>query len=181
MVCFHWKMCSIFACIHTVVMANINTMLSSNLSAPDTAIRPYQPADKPGVIALLRANTPLYFAPEEESELVFYLENETEEYFVVETEKGIIGCGGINFEDHRRTGKLSWDIIHPDYQGKGVGRLLLKHRISKLKSIKEVEIISVRTSQMAFRFYEKCGFELLEIKKDYWAEGFDLYLMEYSK
>ena len=58
-----------------------------------------------------------------------------------------------------------------------MGTQLLKHRIDILKSMEDVKKISVRTSQVAYKFYEKQGFELFEIIKDYWAEGFDLYNM----
>lgn len=60
------------------------------------------------------------------------------------------------------------------YQGKSLGTKLLKHRIGKLYSIDGVQKITVRTSQVAYKFYEKQGFELFEIKKDYWADGFDI-------
>ena len=70
---------------------------------------------------------------------------------------------------------------HPDYQGKSLGTKLLKHRIDKLNSIDGIQKITVRTSQVAYKFYEKQGFELFEIKKDYWAEGFDMYNMEYKQ
>ena len=36
-------------------------------------IRTYQPEDKHHVLHLLRLNTPNYFAPEEETDLIFYL------------------------------------------------------------------------------------------------------------
>lgn len=94
--------------------------------------------------------------------------------------KKLVGCGGINFSDNRMTGKISWDILHPEYQGKSLGTYLLEYRIKKLKSIDSVQRITVRTSQLAYKFYEKRGFELLEVKKDYWARGFDMYRMEYK-
>ncbi|MDQ3191018.1 MAG: GNAT family N-acetyltransferase, partial [Bacteroidota bacterium] len=73
----------------------------------------------------------------------------------------------------------SWDILDPNYQNKGLGSLLLKFRIEKLKEFKSLKRITVRTSQFAYKFYEKNGFELKEIIKDYWAIGFDLYNMNY--
>ena len=76
-------------------------------------------------MSLLRLNTPRYFAPEKESDFLFYLENEIEHYFVVLTGEVIAGCGGIKLADNQSTGKLSWDIIHPDFQGMGVGRMLV--------------------------------------------------------
>ncbi len=143
-------------------------------------IREYELADKNSVINLIRLNTPEYFAPDEEADLNNYLDNERELYYVLLFDGEIVGCGGINFADNKTTGKISWDILHPGYQGKSLGTQLLKYRIEKLKSIGSVKRITVRTSQLAYKFYEKQGFVLREIKKDYWAEGFDLYNMEYK-
>ncbi len=142
-------------------------------------IREYETNDKEAVMDLLRLNTPEFFAAEEEHDLKNYLENERELYYVLVYDDKIVGCGGINFEDSTTTGKISWDIFNPDYQGKSLGTRLLKHRIEKLQSIDSIQKIMVRTSQVAYKFYEKQGFELLEISKDYWAEGFDMYNMIY--
>ncbi|MBI3135738.1 MAG: GNAT family N-acetyltransferase [Bacteroidetes bacterium] len=143
-------------------------------------IRPYLPKDKNQVIQLLQLNTPAYFSEDEEKDLVHYLDHEIEHYFVVELNDTVIGCGGFNFSEDSATGKISWDILHPDFQGKSVGTLLLKYRIERLQTFNELKRIIVRTSQQAYRFYEKSGFVLLETSKDYWAKGFDLYLMEYQ-
>lgn len=143
-------------------------------------IREYEVADKNEVMNLIKLNTPKYFATNEETELCNYLENERELYYVVLIDNKIVGCGGINFVDNNATGKISWDILHPDYQRKSLGTKLLKHRIEKLKSMKNIQKITVRTSQVAYGFYEKHGFDLIEIKKNYWAEGFDMYNMEYK-
>ena len=143
-------------------------------------IREYSILDKPDVMNLIRLNTPKYFAPDEEADLSNYLDNERELYFVLLFDGEIVGCGGINFADNNTTGKISWDILHPDHQGKSLGTKLLKYRIEKLKSIESIKRITVRTSQVAYRFYEKQGFELNQIVKDFWASGFDMYGMEYK-
>lgn len=143
-------------------------------------IREYETNDKNEVINLIRLNTPTYFAVDEEADLNSYLETERELYYVLLYNQKIVGCGGINFADNKTTGKISWDIFHPDYQGQSLGTKLLKHRIAKLNSMEGIHKITVRTSQVAYRFYEKQGFELFEIKKGYWAEGFDMYHMEYK-
>lgn len=144
-------------------------------------IRAYQESDKHSVLNLLRLNTPAYFAHEEEKDLVYYLENELEYYFVLYNEGKLVGCGGINFSGNPKIGKISWDIFHPDYQGKSLGSKLLQHRIKKLKEFPELETITVRTSQLAYKFYEKNGFELVEVSENYWAPGFDLYKMHYQE
>lgn len=144
-------------------------------------IREYHSKDRNQILNLLKLNTPKYFAPKEENDLIYYLDNEIELYYVVETDNIIVGCGGINFEEYKTIGKISWDIFHPEYQGKSLGSLLVKYRIEKLNSIETIKAITVRTSQLAFKFYKKQGFGLLEIVKDYWAKGLDLYKMEYEQ
>ncbi|AMM52505.1 GNAT family acetyltransferase [Rufibacter sp. DG15C] len=142
-------------------------------------IRPYTPTDQEALLQLLQLNTPRYFAPEEEPDFLQYLQHETEEYFVLERQGRVVGCGGVNFSEDGQTGKISWDILHPDFQGQGLGRALLTYRIARLLEVHQVTHITVRTSQVVYRFYEKNGFQLVEVVKDYWAPGFDLYRMEY--
>ncbi len=143
-------------------------------------IRSYNKSDKSSLINLLKLNTPKYFAAEEETDFSNYLDNELDLYYVLFVDDKLVGSGGINFTDNNNTGKLSWDIFHPEYQGKSLGTKLLEFRIEKLKSIENVQKITVRTSQVAYKFYEKNGFELIEIIQNYWAEGFDLYNMKYN-
>ena len=131
-----------------------------NVEMNITTIREYQPTDKNAVIDLIRQNTPAYFAPKEEADFSNYLDSERELYFVLLLNKKVVGCGGINFTKDKASGKISWDIIHPQYQGKSLGAQLLKYR--------------------AYKFYEKQGFTLKEIQRDYWAKGFDMYSMEYN-
>ena len=144
-------------------------------------IRTYKSSDKLALLNLIDLNTPKYFALAEKVDFENYLENERELYFVLTFESEIIGCGGINFEAEKTTGIISWDIIHPDYQGKSYGKQLLNHRLDILKQMKSTQRIIVRTSQETNEFYAKSGFQLKEIIPDYWAEGFHLYSMEYEK
>lgn len=143
-------------------------------------IRNYRTEDKEQLVQIIRENTSAYFAPEEESDFVDYLDNEIEEYFVVELNGKIIGCGGINFDENKTVGIISWGMIHPEYHGKNAGTALLQYRLKLLKSIESVKRITVRTSQLVYQFYEKNGFCLIESKKDFWAKGIDMYYMEYD-
>ena len=141
-------------------------------------IRPYHPSDKQELLKILRLNIPQYFAPSEEADFIEYLGKHAEHYFVVEENQQIIGCGGINFWENGTVARISWDIIHSNHQGKGIGKKLTQFRINEIKKNAEVKKIVVRTSQLAFQFYTKSGFKLVKIEKDYWAKGFDLYEME---
>lgn len=144
----------------------------------NSAIRPYEKSDKADVINLFRLNTPNYFSSEEEDDLIYFLENEREQYYVVSINEEIVGCGGYNFSEDKSTGIICWDIVHPNFQGKSIGRNLLNYRITQIKNVKSIRKITVRTSQLVYRFYEKQGFAILEIVPDYWSKGFDLYQMD---
>lgn len=141
-------------------------------------IRAYKDEDKTALIEMLRLNTPQYFDPTEEAEYVSYLQHELEYYYVFEEEGVVVGCGGINYIEEENLFRISWDMVHPDFQGKGIGRQLLTWRLNEIKKLDLSNKVIVRTSQIVYRYYEKAGFNLAEIKKDYWAPGFDLYLMK---
>lgn len=141
-------------------------------------IRPYTREDKSELLHLLRLNTPRYFDITEEADFVEYLDNHLEVYFVVEDKGRIVGSGGINYLHNNTEARISWDIIHPDFQGKGIGKQLTLHRINMIRDNLAVAVIVVRTTQLVYRFYQKMGFTLVKVEKDFWAKGFDLYLMK---
>jgi len=141
-------------------------------------IRDYSIEDKPKLIELLRLNTPEYFDVSEEIDFENYLDNEVEDYFVYLENSKIIGAGGINYFPKENLARISWDMIDPEFQGKGIGKKLTKHRINHLNKNPNIELIVVRTTQLVYKFYEKIGFKLEKVEKDFWAKGFDLYLMQ---
>lgn len=141
-------------------------------------IREYTDSDKHRIVELLQMNTPEFFSPNEEKDLLYYLNNEADNYFVLVMEDKVVGCGGFNLTEDGKTAKISWDIFDPSYQGKGLGSALTQFRIEKIKENKQIKTLSVRTSQLVYRFYEKFGLELREVVKDYWDEGFDLYRLD---
>lgn len=143
----------------------------------DVKIEPFKPAFFEELLYLIDLNIPLYFAPEEKDDFRNYLENEVEDYYILLVDNKLVGCGGINYDD-KNTAVITWDMLHPEYQGQGFGTKLLLFKLDKIKEKTNIERVIVRTSQMAHTFYEKQGFKLLETKKDYWAPGFDLYWME---
>ena len=141
-------------------------------------IRSYQSADYLEVLDLFLLNTPKYFAPEEQKDLEEYLVKYVEHFYVFEKDSKILGVGGYNILDEE--GRVSWYFIHPDSQGQGIGKALVQHSLESLKKEPGIERIVVRTSQHAWRFFEKMGFELYKKEKDFWAPGFDLYQMKFN-
>ncbi|MCM4161542.1 GNAT family N-acetyltransferase [Antarcticibacterium flavum] len=148
-------------------------MTNSNLK-----IRSFTSADLDRVMELLRLNTPQYFNASEEKDLQEYLTNKTEEYFVAEHDNVVIGAGGINYFPAEKTARISWDIIHPSHQRKGIGKQLLLYRLKILTSHPSVHKIIVRTTPLVAGFYEILGFTSTTLEKDYWAQDLDLQVME---
>ena len=141
-------------------------------------MRKYTKKDKSTLLELLRQNTPSSFSPSSSLPFINSLDHELEDYFVYEVNAKIIGAGGVNYFLDDKSARISWDIVDSKSQGRGVGKKLTQYRINHLNGISKVKIIRVRTSQHAYKFYEKMGFELEKMEKDYWAKNFDLYLMQ---
>jgi ribosomal-protein-alanine N-acetyltransferase len=143
------------------------------------SIRAFRNDEKEEILKLLRLNTPKSFHPSEEKDLREYLENEAENYFVVDGPGGIVAAGGYNTGfDNGRAVRISWDLVHPEFQGLGIGKNLTLYRIEQIKKNPDVEMIVVRTTGQAEKFYENMGFQKRHFEKDFWAPGFDLYQME---
>ncbi|HEV7383112.1 MAG TPA: GNAT family N-acetyltransferase [Dyadobacter sp.] len=141
-------------------------------------IRKHQESDRAAIIELLRLNTPEYFSPNKEKDLIYYLHEHAGNYFVAEQDGVILGCAGFNISQDGNNGGLSWDFVHPAGQGTGIGSALTLYRLEEIRKIESVKVFSVRTSQMAYRFYEKFGLIVKNIVPDYWDKGYDLYDME---
>lgn len=152
-------------------------MPQASLPIEPFTIRPYVPSDKEALLHLLALNTPGHFAPEERNDFENYLEKEREIYLVICRGNEVIGCGGINYFLSERLARISWDIVHPKWQGKGAGRQLLDYRLSLMAKDKGLDKAVVRTSQLAYLFYEKAGFHLEKTESDFWAPGLHLYQM----
>ena len=52
--------------------------------------------------------------------------------------------------------------------------------LNVLSKDKIVEKFIVTTSQLTYKFFEKFGYTVNRVEKDYWGEGLDLYEMEMS-
>ncbi len=143
-------------------------------------IRAYQDQDRIELTKIMQQLIPQYFHYNEMADFVHYLNSEIDQYFVVEDHNHIIGSGGINLFPNERLAKISWDMIHPIAQGKGVGSSLMKHRLDLLLSNPQIDTIQVRTSQLAFEFYQKHGFKTKQVIPNYWSKGYDLYDMHYE-
>jgi N-acetylglutamate synthase-like GNAT family acetyltransferase len=141
-------------------------------------IRPFQVTDTAPLLQLFRWNTPEYFGEEEVAHFEIYLASQPTDFFVMELDKVIVGCAGYSYQEAILTGQVSWFVFHPEYQGQGLGTKILNFCLAQLKKEQKMQKIIVRTSQLVEGFFSKAGFKTTYKEKDYWAPGYDLYVME---
>ena len=141
-------------------------------------IRPYKSEDKEFLLDIFKLNTPKYLSPDEIDDLVSYLDENWKTYLTVESENQIIGGAGYQITDDGAIGRITWIFFHPDCVGLGMGRNVVEYCFSLLRKVTSIRKVVVATSQLAYRFFEKFGFQLTRTEKDYWGEELDLYFME---
>ena len=96
----------------------------------------------------------------------------------------------VFFDDEKRIGYLSSWVTIPqaeilnffiisEYQGRGIGSMMLKFIINEFIKMGVLEIsLEVRASNyVAQRVYEKMGFRKAHIRKEYYHDGEDAILM----
>jgi ribosomal-protein-alanine N-acetyltransferase len=150
--------------------------MNSSLNTPsDNLLRPYENKDFDNVIDLLKGNIPKFFAPIELEDFKNYLLHSREDYFVLERANQIIAVGGINYLPDDHSARLAWDMVHIDFHKRGFGAMLLNYRMQHIKRHTSFTSVDVRSSQFAFKFYQKQNFRLVCQEKDFWGPGFDLY------
>lgn len=140
--------------------------------------RTYQISDKAACLELFRSNVPKFFAPHEEAEFSDFLGDPgmTEDYFVLEDEGKIVGCGGVFVKD--TVGGLSWGMVANDKHRKGYGKQLLLERLEYLREhFPHVKEVRLDTSQHTFTFFGKFGFVTRDIIENGYAEGLHRYEM----
>ena len=144
-----------------------------------TNIRLYTPADRPACISIFRSNLPKYFAPEELPLFTSWLDKPgLTDYFVLEVEGTVIGCGGFYTLPDLRLANLAWGMIHADHHGRGHGQQLTEYRLRLMQERYPGYALRLSTSQHTFGFYEKQGYAVKEVVKNGFGEGLDKYIME---
>lgn len=72
----------------------------------------------------------------------------------------LVGVGISTYNPTVKETDLDWFYVRKDYQGCGVGRILVQETISRCRKKSRI----IRVAGMADEFYEKCGF----VQKDRW-------------
>ena len=87
---------------------------------------------------------------------------------------GPIGCTVGSFD-------VYWIIVDPEFHGQGIGRWLLQQTEQQL-ICRNARLVCIETSNKpqylpTRRFYERCGYQVAAIVKDFYDDGDDKVVM----
>lgn len=68
--------------------------------------------------------------------------------------------------------------VHPAYQRQGIGRKLLEHVLSFMSKGSVVRICTGNSSTYQLKLYQQVGFELVEVKWNYFIEHYEEPIFE---
>jgi len=141
-------------------------------------LRQYQISDKPTCLAIFESNLGQYFAEDEREEFSVFLDKEAlSNYWMVEDNNQIVGCGGVYENFKENCVGLSWGMIYNKEHKKGYGKFLTKFRVERMIEQYPTRIKQLATSQHTFAFYEKMGFKVTKIQKNGFGDNIDRYDM----
>jgi ribosomal-protein-alanine N-acetyltransferase len=130
-------------------------------------VRPMIKADIPQILEIESVSFP---APWAEHAFTSELTNNFAVYFVLDSEKRVIGYTGLwlfSAEAHVTT-----IAVHPDHRGQGCGRVLMQAGVEHaIKQGVETMILEVRpTNVVAINLYRGIGFRNIGRRKNYYME-----------
>ena len=142
------------------------------------SIRIASPKDLNCLIEIFTLNIPKYFHEKELIDFKTYFNSKNiENYFAVISKGKILGGAGYAYEN-KETANICWVLVDPSYHNKGLGTKLVNHCMDILKTNEKLNTIQLECSNITYNFYEKLGFKIKYIKKDYWPNNDDLYFMK---
>lgn len=109
--------------------------------------RPYQPSDRAGCLALLHQRD-----PQREPQFAAYLDAGPSHFYVLQHDGQLLACGGLR--QHTDHDELVWGMVAPQWERRGVGRLLLMLRTRQ----SQAPLLDVTVPTPYAAFYEKAGF-----------------------
>ncbi|HUA10974.1 MAG TPA: GNAT family N-acetyltransferase [Solirubrobacteraceae bacterium] len=128
--------------------------------------------DVAACIAVMRSNTPLFFAPQELAEYEGWMRRSPLPYIVVTSDEEIVACGGYRIEPATRVAGLTWGMVRRDAQRRGAGTFLLRERLARIRAAGALTL-ELDTSQRSRAFFERFGFAAFRETADGYAPGLD--------
>lgn len=134
-------------------------------------------------MACFQTNVPTAFTVEEIPLFEHFLQErvarfpEMLPYFVLLWGEEVVGCGGLGLNEND-TVSLTWGLVRQDCHKRGLGKMLLEHRLQQCRQLFPEKKLRLDTSQHAVGFFEKHGFQTVKYTPDGYDRGLHRYDME---
>ena len=101
------------------------------------------------------------------------------ECFVMENQNQLIGTY-ILLPTRPETVELVNIAVQENFQNKGIGKQLIRHALERAKEqgFQTIEVGTGNSSMSQLAFYQKCGFRITGVDKDFFIEHYEEELME---
>jgi ribosomal protein S18 acetylase RimI-like enzyme len=136
-------------------------------------VRPYLPSDRDACLAIFDSNSPEFFKSHGRGDFEEFLDGPGGNYFVMEHEGAVIGCGGYIVAPEKTLARLVWGIVGRDWRRQGLGRFLLLFRLREITKAGGVEMVHLDTPPDSAPFFRSQGFKVARVEKDGYAPGLD--------
>jgi predicted GNAT family N-acyltransferase len=101
-----------------------------------------------------------------------------EYFYIIEVNQEIVGCAGYLTVKDQSEIYLAWGMVDQKLHKAGFGKALLKYRLEEIENNYPDYKVSVATTQDIAPFFQKFGFKILNITKNYYSENLDRYDMQ---
>lgn len=100
--------------------------------------------------------------------------------YVVEEDDKIIGLYVMEYMISAKKAEILNISVLKQYQGKGIGKMLLNHAIHQARALgkNKIELGTGNSSINQIAFYQKCGFEISGIIKNYFVDNYEEEILE---
>lgn len=132
-------------------------------------VRPYTEDDKAACLQLFDLNCPSFFSLNERDDYETFLIRENEDYLVLTQGRSVIGAFGLSLTNPK-VGRLRWILLHPDFQGKGLGSRIMT-QVRNMAKVKNLDCVSIAASQHSAPFFAIYGASTVEVIPHGWGPG----------
>jgi GNAT superfamily N-acetyltransferase len=129
-------------------------------------------SDKKACLALFDSNVPDFFDATERRDFTAFLDIPGGQYFAIERDGAVIGCGGFARED-RGQARFTWGMVDRNCHGQGLGRLLAEYRLQAIEDTGDFSEVELFTTPTVAPFFSRFGFASQRVEKDGFAPGMD--------
>jgi len=122
------------------------------------SFRTYTPGDFGRCVEIHDANAEGRFPQGSRRDFLDYLQRVPTGLIIAETEGEIAGFGGLSVVSEN-VHVLCFGMVHPEFQGLGVGSTLALPRLQAAARVPDVHFVVIYAVQKSLTFYERFGFE----------------------